>query len=126
MINTPVVIFTLPTKVHMVKTMVFSVVMYRLWELDHKERWAPKWYFQTVVLENTLESPMECKEIKPVNPKETNPEYSLEGLMQKLQLQYSGHLMQRADSLEKDSDAEKDWRKEEKGATENEMVGWYH
>ena len=73
----------------------------QMWELDYKERWAPKRCFQTVVLEKTLESPIECKEIKPVNPKETNPEYWLEGLIQKLQLQYSGHLMQRADSLEK-------------------------
>ena len=53
------------------------------------------------MLEKTLESPLDCKEIKPVNPKEINPEYSLEGLMLKLKLQYSGHLMRRADSLEK-------------------------
>ena len=54
-----------------------------------------------MVLEKTLESPLDCKEIKPVNPKETNPEYSLEGLIMKLKLQYFGHVMQRADSLEK-------------------------
>ena len=54
-----------------------------------------------MVLEKTLESPLDCKEIKPVNPKEINPEYSLEGLMLKLKLQYFGHLMQRANSLEK-------------------------
>ena len=52
-------------------------------------------------LEKTLESPLNCKEIKPVNPKEINPEYSLEGLMLKLKFQYFDHLMQRADSLEK-------------------------
>ena len=52
-------------------------------------------------LEKTLESPLDCKEIKPVNPKEISPEYSLEGLMLKLKLQYLGHLMQRTDSLEK-------------------------
>ena len=52
-------------------------------------------------MEKTLESPLDCKEIKPVNPKEINPEYSLEGLMLKLKLQYFDHLMQRADSLEK-------------------------
>ena len=51
--------------------------------------------------EKTLESPLDCKEIKPVNHKEINPEYSLEGLMLKLKLQYSGHLLRRADSLEK-------------------------
>ena len=55
-----------------------------------------------MVLETTLESPLDCKEIKPVNPKkEINPEYSLERLMLKLKLQYFGHLMRRADSLEK-------------------------
>ena len=54
-----------------------------------------------MVLEKTLESPLDCKEIKPVNPKEISPEYSLDGLMLKLKLQYFGHLMQRTDSLEK-------------------------
>ena len=54
-----------------------------------------------MVLEKTLESPLDCKEIKPVNLKEINPEYSLEGLTLKLKLQYFGHLMQAADSLEK-------------------------
>ena len=54
-----------------------------------------------MVLEKTLESPLDCKEIKPVNPKEISPECSLEGLMLKLKLQCTGHLMQRADSLEK-------------------------
>ena len=57
--------------------------------------------------------------------KEINPEYSLEGLMLKLKLQYFGHLMQRANSLEK-TDTGKDWGQEEKGTTENEMVGWHH
>ena len=55
-----------------------------------------------MVLEKTLESPLDCKEMQPVNPKENpNPEYSLEGRMLKLKLQYFGHLMQRVDSLEK-------------------------
>ena len=54
-----------------------------------------------MVLEKTLEYPLDSKEIKPVNPKEISPEYSLEGLMLKLKVQYFGHLMQRADSLEK-------------------------
>ena len=57
--------------------------------------------------------------------KEINPEYSLEGLMLKLKLQYFGHLIQRADSLEKTPDAEKD-QGQEKGTTEDEMVGWHH
>ena len=70
-----------------------------MWQLDHKEGWAPKnWYFWTVVLEKTLESPLDCKEIQPVHPKVlTN---SLEGLMLKLKLQYFDHLMQKANSLE--------------------------
>ena len=58
--------------------------------------------------------------------KEISPEYSLEGLMLKLKLQSFGHLMRRTDSLEKDPDAGKDWKQEEKGMTEDEMVGWHH
>ena len=76
-----------------------SCVWLTMWELDHKESWEPKnWCFWTVVLEKTLESCLDCKEIQPVHP---NPEYSLEGLMLKLKLQYFGHLMWRADTLEK-------------------------
>ena len=60
---------TLPTKVHLVKALVFPVVIW-MWELDHKEGWVPKnWCFWTVVLEKTLESPLNCKEIQPVHPK---------------------------------------------------------
>ena len=73
-----------------------------MWELDYKESWAPKnWCFWTVVLENTLEIPLDCKEIKPVNPKENQSWIFIEGLMLKLKLQYFGHLMPRMDSLEK-------------------------
>ena len=73
-----------------------------MWELDYKESWVPKnWCFWTVVLEKTLESPLDCKEIQPVHPKEIGPGYSLEGLMLKLKLKYFGHLMRRANSLEK-------------------------
>ena len=73
-----------------------------MWELDCEEGWALKsWYFWTVVLEKTLESPMDCKEIQPSILNEISPEYSLEGLMLKLKLQYFGHLMWRTDSLEK-------------------------
>ena len=75
-----------------------------MWELDHKKSWVPNnWCFWIVVLEKTLESPLDYKEIKPIL-KETNPEYpkySLEGLMLTLKLQYFGHLMRRTDSLEK-------------------------
>ena len=73
-----------------------------MWELDYKESWVLKnWCFWTVVLEKTLESPLDCKEIQPVHPKEISPGCSLEGLMLKLKVQYFGHLMQIADSFEK-------------------------
>ena len=73
-----------------------------MWELEHKESLERKnWCFWTVMLEKTLESPWDCKEIKPVSFKEINPEYSLEELMLKLKSQYFGHLMWRTDSLEK-------------------------
>ena len=73
-----------------------------MWELETKESWVPKnWCFWTVVLEKTLESPLDCKEISQSILKEISPEYSLEGLMLKLKLQYFGHLMWRTDSLEK-------------------------
>ena len=73
-----------------------------MWELDRKESWALKnWCFWTVVLEKTLESRLDHKEIKPVYPKSNQSEYSLEGLMLKLKLQYFGHLMWRMDSVEK-------------------------
>ena len=73
-----------------------------MWELDYKESCAPKnWCFWTVVLEKTLESPLDCKEIQSANPKGISPEYSLEGLMLKLTLQYFGHVIWRTDSLEK-------------------------
>ena len=73
------------------------------------------WCFWTVVLEKTLESPLDCKEIKSVSPKGNHPEYSLEGLMLKLKLQYVGHLMWRSDSLEKTL---------MQGKTEGRRRGW--
>ena len=87
-----------------------------MWELGHKEGWAPKnWCFQIMVLEKTLESSLDCKEIKWI--KEINPKYSLEWL--KLKFQHFGHMMQRVNSLE-------DWCserwKQKKGMVGNEMV----
>ena len=80
----------------------FSSSHVRMWKLDHKEGWTPKnWCFWIVVLEKTLESLLDSKVIKSVNPNGNQPEYILEGLMLKLKLQYFGHLMQRTDSLEK-------------------------
>ena len=73
-----------------------------MWELDYKESWAQKnWCFWTVVLEKTLESPLDCKEIQPIHSEGDQPWCSLEGLMLKVKLQYFGHLMQTADSFEK-------------------------
>ena len=80
----------------------FSCGHIRMWELDHKEGWAPKnWCFWTVVLEKTLERPLDSRRSNQSILKEISPEYSLEGLMLKLKFQYSGHLMRRADLLEK-------------------------
>ena len=93
---------TLPTKVHLVKSMVVPVVMYgcKRWtikkaecqRIDAFEQWCWR---------RLLRVPLDSKEIKPVHPKEISPEYSLGGLMPKLKLQYFGHLMGRANSLER-------------------------
>ena len=73
-----------------------------MWELDYKESWVLKnWCFWAVVLEETLESPLECKEIQPSILKEISSEYSMKGLILKVELQYFGHLMWRPDSFEK-------------------------
>ena len=79
---------------------VFFSSHVRMWELDHKEGWAPKnWCFQTVILEKTLESPLDCKEIKPVNPKRNKPWIFIGRTDAEAPI--LGHLMWRADSLEK-------------------------
>ena len=101
------------------KLWFFSSTCVQMWELDHRECWALKnWCFEIVVLEKTLETSLDSKEIKPVNLKIISPEYSLERLM--LRLKYSGWL------TGKDLDAGKDWQQAEKGATEDKMVGWHH
>ena len=97
-----------------------------MWEMSHNEGWAAKtWPFWTVVLEKTLESPLDSKEIKPVSPKGNQP-WIFKGLMLKLKLQYFVRLLWRARLTGKDSDAKKNWRQEESWATEDEMVGWHH
>ena len=98
-----------------------------LWELDYKESWVLKnWCFWTVVLEKTLESPLDCKEIKPVNPKE-NQSWIFIG---RIDTEAETLIIWPPDVnnwlLGKDPDAGKDWRREEKGMTEDEMVGWHH
>ena len=99
---------TLPTKVHLVKAMVFQVVFpVQMWELDCEESWAPKnWCFWTVV-SRLLRVPWTARTSNQAILKEINPGYSLEGLMLKLKLQYSGHLMWRTDSFEKSPMLEK-------------------
>ena len=93
------------------------------WELDHKEGWAPKnWCFWTVVLEKTLESPLDCNQSI---LKEISPEYSLEGLMLKLKLPTVWPPDAKIQLGGKDPDAGKDWR-QEKWVTEDEMAGWHH
>ena len=86
----------------------------RMWELDHKEGWAPKnWRFQTVVLEKTLENPLDSKNIKLVNPKGNKPWIFIGRTI--LKLWYFGHLMQRAGSLEKTPMLGKIWGKRRRG-----------
>ena len=87
---------TLLTDVHLAKNSCSSNLVW-MWELDHKEGWMPRnWCFWTVVLEKTLECPLDCEEVKLVILKETCPEYSLQGLILKLKLQYFDHLMWRS------------------------------
>ena len=96
-----------------------------MWQLDCEEGWAPKnWCFWTVVLEKTLENPLDCKEIQPIILKEISPGCSLEGMMLKLKLQYFGHLMWRADSLEKTVMLAGIGGRRRR--TEDEMTGWHH
>ena len=77
-----------------------------------------------MVLEKTLENPLDCREIQPVHPK--GDQSWVSGLMLRLKLQYFGHLMQRVDSLEKTLMLRGNWGQEEKGTTEDEMAGWHH
>ena len=117
---------TLPTKVHLVKAMVFPVVMYgcESWTIkkaDHRRIDA----FELRCWRRLLRVSWTARRSNQSVLKEINPEYSLEGLMLKLELQYFGHLMWRTDSIEKDLNAGKDWR-QEKETTEDEMVGWHH
>ena len=98
-----------------------------MWELDYKESWASKnWCFWTVVLEKTLESPLDCKEIKPVNPKGNQPWIFIE----RTDAEAENPILWPPDVknwlIRKDQDVGKDWRREEKGTTEDQMVGWNH
>ena len=117
---------SLPKKVCLIKAMVFSSSHVWMWVLDYKESWILKnGCFWTVVLEKTLESPLDCKEIQPVHPKDqswifiraTDAEAEIPALWPPDAKNWL---------IGKDPDARKDWRWEEKGMTEGEMVGWHH
>ena len=99
-----------------------------MWELDYKESWVRRIdAFELWCWRRFLKVPRTARRSNQSILKEISPEYSLERLMLKVKLQYFGHLMQRADSFENTLiQAEKDWRQEEKGTTEDEMVGWHH
>ena len=98
-----------------------------MWELEYKESWAPKnWWFWTVVLEKTLESPLDCKEIQPVHPK-GNQSWVFIG---RTDVEAETPILWPLDAknwlIWKDPDAGKDWRQKEKGTSEDEMKVWHH
>ena len=118
---------TLPTKVSLVKAMVFSSSCVWMWELDYKESWVPKnWCFWTMVLENSLESPLDCKEIQPVHPK-GDQSWIFTG---RTDAEAEAPILWPPDVknwlIGKDPGAGKDWKQDEKGTTEGEMAGWHH
>ena len=117
---------TLPTNVHLVKAMVFPVVMdgCENWSVEKAEHQRTD-AFQLQCWRRFLRVPWTAGRSNQSILKEISPECTLEGLMLKLKLQYSGHLMKRVDSLEKTLML-RDWGQEEKGTTEDEMAGWYH
>ena len=117
---------TLSTKVRLVKAMVFPVVMHGC-ERDYRESWALKnWCFWTLMLEKTLESPLDCKEIKPVHPKGDQSRV----FIGRTEVEAETPILWPPDVkswlIWKDPDAGKDWGQEEKGMTEDEMFGWHH
>ena len=117
---------SLPTKFRQVKDMIFPSHVW-MWELDYKESWVQKnWCFWTVVLEKTLESPLNCKEIQPFHPK-GNQSWIFIG---RTDAEAETPILWPPDAkswlIWKDPDAGKDWGQEEKGMTEDEMVGWHH
>ena len=118
---------TLPTKVRLVKAVVFPVVMYgcESWTVkkaEHRRIDA----FELWCWRRLLRVPWTARRSNQSILKELSPGCSLEGLMLKVKLQNFGHLMGRVDSLKNDTDAGRDWGQEEKGTTEDEMAGWHH
>ena len=104
----------------------FSSSHIQMWELDHIEGWAPKnWYFWTVVMKKTLESPLDCKEIKPVNPKGHQSWIFIGRTDAEAETPILWPPDGKSWLIWKDPDAGKDWRQEKKGTTEDEMVRWH-
>ena len=98
-----------------------------MWKLYYKESWAPKnWCFWTVVLEKTLESPLYCKQIQPVHSKGNQSWIFIQRTDAEAETPILWPPNAKSWLTGKDPDAEKDWRQEEKGTTEDEMVGWHH
>ena len=117
---------TLPTKVHLVKAMVFAVIVYgcESWTIKKAECQRID-VFELWCWRRLLRVPWTARRSNQSILKEISPGCSLEGMMLKLKLQYFGHLMWRVDSLGK-TDAGRDWGQEEKGMTKDEMAGWHH
>ena len=114
-----------PNKGPSSQSYVFSSSQVWMWELDYKESWAPKnWCFWTVVLEKTLESPLDCKEIQPVHPKGDQCWVFIGRTEAETPILWPPDA--KSWLIWKDPDAGKDWRQEEMGTTEDEMVGWHH
>ena len=98
-----------------------------MWELDYKESWAQKnWFFWTVVLEKTLESPLDCKEIQPVYPKGDQSWVFIGRTDAEAETPILWPPHAKSWLIGKDPDAGRDWGQEEKGTTEDEMAGWHH
>ena len=118
---------SLPTKVHLVKAMVFSSGHVWMWELDCEESWVLKnWCFWTVVLEKTIESPLDCKEVQPVHPKGNQSWVFIGRTDAEAETPILWPPDVRGWLTGKDPDAGRDWGQEEKGMTEDGMAGWHH
>ena len=110
-----------------VKSCDFSSSHLQMWELDHKASWVlNNWWFWTVALEKTLESPLDCKETKPVNPKGNQPWIFIGRTDAEAEAPVLWSPNAKSQLFGKDADAGKDWRQEDKGMTEYEMLGWHH
>ena len=105
----------------------FSSSHVSMWELDYKESWVLKnWCFWTVVLQKTLESPLDCKEIQPVHPKGDQSWIFIGRTDAEAETPILWPPDVKSWLIRKDPDAGKDWGQEKKGTEEDEMVGWYH